>query len=348
MKTAARFLLTMNLAAVFICSGRGMAIVLPHASSLEPTQRTLPGDLALILCERAASTPDFQKHGIVDAQIAVKRLIPKNPQDHIKLSALREMALKDAMKTDNIGFAYGLCTDGSAWMVSMPSREQISVVEESVRIPSAVASSCVQGSLDIRFAGEKRGRSLSVPRSLSAGGDLIAVLPNARGFAGVSCTLKNRVNSGPRELVIIPVGGVAIGGISKDVEDVLAETDVLRWMNRRRVEESLPSLTQSHELASAANSLIGRASISHDLAAMAKASNVLRGKGIEAIGENRAAGRSYAELLTMFWQSPSHRDLMLNPRANLYGVASQVRETSVFISVVVAAQVNAPVAKLQN
>jgi uncharacterized protein YkwD len=306
----------------------------------------LPGDLSLILCERDAVVADFQKHGVLDAQISVKRLIPNNPQDHIKPSALRERALKHAMMTDNGGFAHGRCVDGSAWMVSMPARDQITLDGGAVHIPANVAASCINGSLDIRFVAEKRGRSLLVPRTPAANGDLVAKLPGMKGFLGVSCTLAQRVQSGPRELALVAVGGVALGGLTKDMENVRTEDDILRWINHRRAEESLKSLLSSQDLAAAAKSLMGRYAITHDLSAMAKLYQGLRGRGIEPLGENRAVGRSFAEIAMMFWQSPSHRDLLLNPRGRFYGAASQVTDNSAFLSLLVGDQSNAPVAKL--
>ena len=348
MKTASRFLIILSLAAVFVSARTVFGVVSPRGTSEDPAQRSLPGDLALILCERDAIAADFQKHGIVDAQISVKRLTPKNPQDHLKPAALRERAIKHAAMTDNSSFAFGRCADGSAWMVSMPARDQIVVEAETMRIPVGIATSCVKDTLEIRFAAEKRGRSFAVPRTLATNGDLIATLPGMKGFIGVSCIFSRRTQSGPRELALMPVGGVVLGALTKDMENVRSEGDMLRWINRRRAEESLPPLAISEDLTLAAKSLIGRASISHDLVAMAKISDGLRVRGIDPIGEDRAMGSSFADIALMFWQSPAHRDLFLHPRGHLYGAASQTTENGIFVSVVVGDRGQAPVARLSK
>jgi hypothetical protein len=348
MKTATRCLILLSPVAIFLFAQQALAVVSPRQPTGEPAQRTLPGDLSVILCERDALVADFQKHGIIDAQISVRRLIPKNPQDRFKISAIRERALKHAIATENHGFAFGQCPDGSAWLVSMPAREEITVAAANVRIPVATVASCAKGSLEIRFAAEKRGRSLLVPRSSERNGDVTATMPNMKGYVGVTCIFSRHRESGPRELALIPSGGAALGVVSKDMDSVRTEDDLLSWMNRRRADESLPPLAIIPDLTNTAKALIGRSSITHDLAAMAKMNESLRSRGIEPLGENRASGRSFADVAMMFWQSPSHRDLFLHPRGHLCGVASQAAEHDTFVSVVVGDRGQAPVARLEK
>jgi hypothetical protein len=319
------------------------------AASEDLHQRTFPSDLREILCMRQVQSQDFVKSGIYDSQIVVSKLTPNTPQDHIKEAAVRETSMRRARDHSNLSFAYGLCNDGSAWIASMPSSQSIILKNASIEISPKLISKCAPKTLQIRYAAAQKGRSMLVPQSRIEKGNIIAELPSAKGVVAVSCTLLHSLQDGPRELAMIPTGGFEPAEKELKLSSITTKFEALDWINSKRRENSIPEFSNDQLLTNAAVESAATKSVKHNTKSLNKLGDALLKSGINPIGEDRVIASTWAEALKLFWISPFHRDLLLNPNANLAGFSSRPLESGQLIVVFMAGQKSSGnVSKLEN
>jgi hypothetical protein len=297
----------------------------------EYDERQIPPNLAKILCERQATADDFFKHELYDAQVQLVRLFPKVNSVLTRTQVL-ERALRLAADHNQGGFAYGLCADGSAWSLTMPSREPISLVGDHLRLTPGMVRQCASQSIQLNFARESHGRSVR----LAVSDNVSAALPKVKGYVSLSCVLEKQRNAGVRELALIPLEGATrdvlslgktlIGGMPKNL---------LAWINAQRSSEGLPPLVENTELSNAATVLMGKQSMSHDMKRLSQVKAALTRKGIGLYGENRVTGKNIEELAALLWMSPIHRDLILNPSADVIGIRHDRKQSADFAVMIV-------------
>lgn len=308
------------------------------------TERQLPLSLSAILCARQATAEDLFKNGVFDAQVQALRLTPKT-SSRITQRQIVDRAKKLVSETNQSAYAYGLCGDGSAWAMAFAVSDPVTVENNQLKIPVAFERSCVPGTLKALFSPELRGRSLGLAISKNN----LALLPDQKGYAAVSCVMTRDRNGGQREVALVPVAGASI-----DVADIgkksFAKIDenLTAWINEKRRIENLPALVEQKDLHEAAKSLMGSKLISHDLATLSSTRKALNNRGIEPIGEDRVRGRDLNEIVGLVWISPAHRDLILNPSAELVGVGVQKDEAGIFAVILAGRKTAGAVAKSLN
>jgi uncharacterized protein YkwD len=309
------------------------------------TERRMPAALATILCERNATAEDFVKDGIFDAQIDVAVIKPKSDGLKVAGSTAQKRAAQLAENSEQLGYAFGTCERGGAWVATLPTPFTMVVNESKLSIPATAAKDiCAPGSLKILFSPEKRGRSLSVPLNR----DFTANLPSPRGYVGVMCTPKAFPNSGPREWAIIPVGGAPAQVAVEDTHsDLKPAAKLLMWINEKRQAEALAPLASDSDFTSAATELLANRKIRHDIHSLTAARMTLVRKGREPLGENRVAGQSFSEIAGLLWKSPSHRNLILNAMGDAVGIAVNEDSQGLFAVMVVGHKLPKPVATLK-
>ncbi len=322
------------------------------------TERTIPAALASVLCERNAVAEDFVKNGLFDAQVEVLLMKPKESASTNALKGLtaaassrllgivQKRALEVAEKSEQLGYAFGICADGAAWAVTFPAPFPVTVADGELNIPAQAAKDiCAHGSINVLYVSETKGRAVSIPLSRN----LTAKLPEHPGYIGVQCTANAFPNSGPREWAIIPVAGVTAHGdpIASDV-GTPPEILLLAWINEKRKAELLTPLTMDKEFSSAAIGLLSGKKIHHDIHALTRTRMALVRTGREPFGENRVAGRTISELQNLLWMSPAHRNLILNPAADTAGMTVSQDSHGMFSVIVVGRKVAGPVASLKH
>jgi hypothetical protein len=330
-------LLTLTLG-VFLCQRHAVAAVQSSAEKSSPeiiTERRIPVALSAVLCERQAVDADFISNGVFDAQIKITALKPKNSASRLSADIAKKRALELAVANEQLGYAYGVCEDGSAWVGTFPGPAGVELDGSELRLPSAAKTICAGNSLKVLFVSEQRGRSMTVP----LGVDLSARLPGQKGYVSVSCVPKRFPNSGPREWALIPTGGAGI----KDPELVSGDPlqmseSLLKWINEKRNIENLLPYSGDQVLGMAASGLSRQKVVHHDLTKLANVKIDLLKKGIEPLGEDRAAGRTLGEIAGLLWRSPGHRDLLLNPSGQLAGIAMSAIEDGQLMAVVLIAR----------
>ena len=317
------------------CLAIAASALLPGlAFGASPTRRTdLSEAFRARLCESGGGIGlgAAETLGVFDAQIEGRRL--QNP-DGQAVDALRaEGAARSLAKVHGaLGYAYGLCADGTAWAISVPAPEPLRVV--AGRLPEwptkALAAACAEVRVDFAPDGLKAPRSLPLERdwSLARGAaDLVAKEP---GLLAVTCRPRMPAWRGDILWYLAPTGNRSDGGASlpeagglsdQATDGVSAAKDLAAWVNRVRSQMKLSSLGHVHELTIQADHLLADASLAHDRALLQRIAAKIAPSGLALLGEDRVKGVSPRAMAELWWASPRHRGLILAADANLMAVA---------------------------
>ena len=281
------------------------------------SERRIPATLSAILCQRQAVDSDFISHGVFDAQIEITTLRPKDSSSKITAKIAQKRARELAQASEQLGYASGICDDGSAWVGTFPGPAGIELSGSELRLPMAAKSICANNSLKVLFAAERRGRSMSVPFSE----DLVARIPAQKGFVSVSCVPKIFSDSGPREWALFPTESSRynVPELRPSLNES-SEESLIKWINARRQGDSLPPLAMDKDLEAASKVLAVQTSVRHNLPALSRVRNDLAKLNVQPLGEDRANGKTIGEIAGLLWRSPGHRDLLLNPSGQIAGI----------------------------
>lgn len=303
----------------------------PNDQRSKVIERNVPAGLATILCNRHATAIDFLGYGFFDAQVEVVSLKPKNSTKKLNADEIRSRAVKLALTNGQLGYASGVCTDGSGWAMSLPNGDGFALDGRQIKIPRSLPTVCVPGSIKAFFAPENQGRSLALKIDKS----LMAEVPDKKGYAAVTCVFRSDSVAGPRELALIPFFGARSD--PRDLGQVLltkSTNNLADWINGVRRRENLPGLPIDRSMTEAANGLKRRRDVRHNFDNLFSARENLKRKGFDLLGENRVRGQDLAELVGLLWMSPVHRDLILNPSAEVMGVVESKDDQGLFAVII--------------
>ena len=235
------------------------------------------------------------------------------------------------------GFAASKCEDGREVSASVPSR-----------VPIALNSS---GRLCVPLEVRKQCRGVSVDFAAAAGGignqlelnDGCADLSRLKaGIVAVTCLPKLPRWKGPEAFYYVPVkGGPEMEVPLKQL--LSASTDEKRsignWINALRLRETLlPISFGSTEMAASADRLSIGASLVHDRGSIKSEKDALKVQGVSFIGEDRAIGSSIEEIGWQLYNSPRHRRLLLDSKANLGAVVVKNHANGRFVLVTIGSK----------
>ncbi len=223
------------------------------------------------------------------------------------------------------GYAYGMCKDGSGWAVAMPAPEPLLAdASHRIKIPLvALQQRCESYRVD--FAAKDHGAPKEM--AIEAGG--ISTKNLGDGVLSVTCQPKTPRWRGPVLWFLYPTG-LGPDQIVPEAE-VFAEAPAMpvhdqlaAWVNRIRRREGLKALEFKAELAEQAGLLAIDGGLSHDRVLLKKTASLLDETAkIHLIGEDRVRAKDAASMAWLWWNSPRHRQLLLNTDATVGGLASR-------------------------
>jgi hypothetical protein len=278
-------------------------------------------DLAVLkdrLCsdDESPSAHELWKLGLFDTQVNAMR--SQRPVDTNNLVAQVRTQLQ---KNKHHGYSYGQCPDGQhAWLITTPA--PVAIVE-TIAGDVTVALPTMQGlcaSVDIDFAADDGGMPRKILRRVKPGAQKALINPHflRPGTLSVTCQPLDPKKDGPQlwALTAIQNGSLPIHSKSFDIKDFYS------WLQNRRSEQGLGMLAINQpELQKLAEELSATDSLKHPRALLTERGKDLKKKKINLLGENRAAAGSLSEMAWLLWNSPQHRRLLLNPKANSMGLS---------------------------
>ena len=98
------------------------------------------------------------------------------------------------------------------------------------------------------------------------------------------------------------------------------------WINTVRLQAGLNLLKDDNiHLQASSKRLAKRMTVRHDRRQLRQERKTLSEHELELLGENRVEGVSYEEMAWLLWNSPRHRNLLLNPKATHVSIGDKVK-----------------------
>ncbi len=215
---------------------------------------------------------------------------------------LKDVAKDFAEENKHRGYGYGTCLDGRRYVVSVPASKPV-LNRKTLALDHKLLKECQKFELNAILRNQDQPIALDW-RKIKA--SEIAVL-------SVTCFPKDKPGEGPELWALI-------GRDEFAVETIKDQRAFFNWVNDRREENGLSPLKLDAKL----SDLVARAgteSLAHPHQFLLKAKAELKSSGIEVLGENRAISEDITGIARLFWNSPQHRSLLLNAKANAIGYA---------------------------
>jgi hypothetical protein len=292
--------------------------------------------LSNLICQFPPKTnlTTLWQEGIVLAQIRVQTFVSRSGEklEERFLDARAKLFAKSHRVS---GYAIGWCGSDRAWVAAFPAISQPTLHQNQIA-GLEKQSQCAE--LSAHGAEFARGPSFE----LTIENGRVTWPQTLHGVVSVVCVPKSPSWIGPQQLYMIPAGEAST--LFVPAQRVLGipvrdPSFALRlWINTVRDMEDVTPLRAEDQLDQVATILASGSSINHDRLELNHYAEVLSRRNLRLLGEDRVRGSSLTELATLLWISPRHRDLLLNPHAELLGVHLEKQANQWFAVIITGAQ----------
>ncbi len=272
-----------------------------------------------------AETPDERPlaawaAGVFDAQMDGRRAALRAGRAPT-MAELERKARAIARVRHFAGYAAGSCPDGSGWAVALPSAEPLKVDAKTgaLHLPASLIDACASFRVDFAPTDGFTTKQLGAARTVAAK-DL------GDGVLGVSCQPPRPRTQGPVLWFLAPVGkgpseivpeSAAFGGGGTTLQRLES------WILAVRRAAGAQPVVFKREMNEEASILAINPSLNHDRELLKKVGESLDAGEIKLLGENRVKGRDPERMAWLLWNSPRHRELLLNGSATVAGLAAR-------------------------
>lgn len=233
-----------------------------------------------------------------DAQVELAFVKTERPID--------DVAKEFAQENGHRGYSHGVCSDGRFYIVSTPSPSPTIVQQGEDFLISDQSKYCASSTLSVINSNDPKPKTLkSTVRKVSR--------KNISAIA-LSCIPKDKINSGP-ELWALATPKF------ENLSTKRSASDLISWINYTRRTMKLPELKSLASLDETAKEAAKSKTLEHPHSLLLSKKSQLKRQKIHLLGENRAISSSFTGLANLFWNSPEHRTLLLNAKANAIGYA---------------------------
>lgn len=204
------------------------------------------------------------------------------------------------------GYTYGKCEDGKTFIVSTPAPAAIVKLQlTGIQINQEALNICRKYSIDVIQDESEQPRTLDTKQNFVPLGTLSAL--------SITCFPSDKTTAGPELWALVNIHPV-------DVPAMHSITDFFNWLNVARRRNKLPDLLINDRLNHTARK-VGTDSLMHPHSLLMSKKFELMKRNLELLGENRAISEDFTGLAQLLWNSPQHRALLLNAKANAIGYA---------------------------
>jgi len=315
-----------------------MTIALPAFSYQPPQLRLdLTQKLSLFLCEQDPTKvlpSQLWQQGVFDFDMTSYQIQAESGQ-WLSQSRVQKAAQTFAQQNHHGGYAFALCSQQKAWIITAPS--QIPPVRRSEQAIlfslDAARLSCRSLAIDHasqhtsqvrRILQHSLGKKSEHSKYPNTSGPWLQINHHllSTGFLTLTC-LPKQSNLGPITWTMLPIFNKHQRLTEARKYPNSAEPKlILQWINQQRQEAGLASLqSNSPQLYQAAAALSQHnLTVHHQRPHLRKIRDHLAPQGFRLIGENRVRAGSPSLLAWLLWNSPRHRSLLLNPKATHIGI----------------------------
>jgi len=258
-----------------------------------------------------------------DAQIE-GRVVASRSGHTVALDQLGIRARSLASLRSMAGYSFGLCAGGQrGWIAVVPAPKPLQLGREQVALPmQELERLCSTYRVD--FAAREGGVAGGL-KSMGISSGIVSVKGLGDGVLSLSCQPRTPRWQGPVLWYLAPVGrGPEMGPPDAESFAAASATSALvPWLQRFRAKQGLVPLASSDQLNEAAANLVADGSLVHNRQLLQKAATATKVKGTQLLGEDRVRAHDVASMAWLLWNSPRHRQLLLNNDANAIGLASR-------------------------
>lgn len=319
----------------------------PFAKAITPpiTLRTdLKDKMHELICKPrpkpAYPAIELLRKDIWDAQIAGQKL--RRVNNPMTSEQLRRAALDLGRDQFHAGYAFGQCNPDLYWIVTVPAPKALERVGSGYLVRDRdYEAKCKGYRIDFAPAGVAPVRHLytSSPQWNSSYKINEAALGN--GMVSLTCLPRNPDWLGWVLWYLAPTGSGpwAEFPLSEMIPAGQRNANlVLPWVNAVRTQLQLPELQsgiddQAH--ARAISVLSVSKNVHHNRKLLGDISRMLAPQ-YKLNGEDRVRGSSLREILWLLWNSPRHRELILNPTATHLTLRHQVLAQDQFMAILIS------------
>ena len=164
--------------------------------------------------------------------------------------------------------------------------------------------------------------------------DLNAKLPkDIDGTLSLTCWPMDAL-TGPKLWFLLPLGK----GPSLSFPLKKNHYSFMEWINEIRARESLNPLGFNDlRLNQSLKTLTSDSQVEHDKNKLLQIKSDLKKEGLTLLGENRGLGKNLEEIFWLLWNSPQHRNLLLQPDAHFGGIAVKKNQDQTLLAVILIA-----------
>ncbi|SMF45934.1 hypothetical protein SAMN06296036_1148 [Pseudobacteriovorax antillogorgiicola] len=262
---------------------------------------------------------------LFDTSLEIQSVSPKTNVS-VSIKQLSQAAQKIATRSGHKGYAFGICPNRVAWVITTPAPQPLmETIDHSVQIKlTPLTEACRAVRID--FAATYGGDTRALYRwpQHEAISPTLTIEPKflPPGTLSVTCKPKNKYR-GPELWALYPV---------HNMKPVLPARNLIQespsslkaWVNEIRIREGLPPLSdQLDALQETGERLSQKMTVSHDRRLIKREKTFLKKNQIKFLGENRVQARSTNDMAWLLWNSPRHRSLLMSPRATHFSLATQ-------------------------
>ncbi len=295
-----------------------MAAALPPVTARPDVSQRL----GAVVC---AAEPDNRplgawKQGVYDAQLDGRRVDLRAGRSPSK-DELDRKAHALALTRGYLGFASGLCPDGTGWAATTPSPAPLTVENDGkITLPRTLDAACESYRVDFAASSGGPPTTLGAPHT-------VATAKLGDGVLSVTCQPPKPRFQGPVLWFLVPVGKgpaaelPAAAALADDRQPLPAR--LMSWVNAMRRAESLKALVFKKEMSEEAGVLGIDPTLTHNRAMLRKVGESLEANNVRLIGEDRVKARTAEAMAWLLWNSPRHRELLLDKAATVAGIATK-------------------------
>lgn len=239
------------------------------------------------------------------------------------VSSPEDMARDFAKGNRHRGYAFGSCRDGRQWILSsLAPKEPVIRSKTSWDVQESVLSACARYDVDAIMKSDAKPIALVKGAIPQSSGQRSIALSDRFASLSLTCFPRDKGHSGPELWAFQLFAPAPIKGVTD-------WPSMLGWINGERQKLGLPLLQlEERKLRGLAEKSAVNQSIVHPHSLLLQEKSQLKRAGIELIGEDRAMADDFSGLLTLLWNSPQHRRLLLHEKANAVGYSLTVAKAT--------------------
>ena len=247
----------------------------------------------------------------------------------IPTNKLALAALKIAKKKKHRSYSHGICKNGSGWIFSSPADHRVFSQKKEVLSFNLKQAQRSCRNIKIDFAHGERDETRRLyrwtPKKTLKSPIKINTAFLDSGVISFTCTPLAK-HEGHELWFMLPIKSPPQ---DPPFISLVSRTDISSlglWVNALRKEFGLSPVADNNEfLNKSSERLAKKMTVKHDRRILKQEQKALSDHQLKLLGENRVEGENARDMAWLLWNSPRHRNLVLNPNATHLSIGNRAQ-----------------------